>query len=151
MVVRPLRRGEGPRLREIRLRALADAPGAFGRSHDEDAALEEGWWAALAEEGRVMVAEDGDRLAGMGGGTILEPEVAELWGLWVEPDARGTGLAEQLVEAVVAWARAQGASRIALQVADKDGPAARLYRRLGFTDAPEPPDGACKVRLQLPL
>jgi len=147
MDVRPLREGEGPQLRELRLRALADAPGAFGRSFDEDAAHDDAWWAGLAAEGRVQVAEDGGRLVGMAGGRRCEDGSAELWGMWVEPADRGTGVAERLVEAVAAWARAQGADRVELQVADPEGAAARLYRRLGFQDTGRRADGGCKLRL----
>jgi ribosomal protein S18 acetylase RimI-like enzyme len=147
MDVRPLHEGEGPRLRELRLRALADAPDAFGRSFEEDAAHDDAWWAQLAAEGRVQVAEDGGRLAGMAGGRLCEDGSAELWGMWVEPAARGTGVAERLVEAVAAWARERGASRVELQVAQPDGAAARLYRRLGFADTGRRADGGCKLRL----
>lgn len=151
MVVRPLREGEGSPLRELRLRALTDAPQAFGRSYAEEVAYEDAWWAQLAASGRVQVAEVDGRLAGMAGGATLADGTAELWGMWVEPEARGTGVARRLVEAVVEWALEHGHDRIGLQVADKDGAAARLYRRLGFTDSGVPPDGACKVRLQRPL
>jgi GNAT superfamily N-acetyltransferase len=55
--VRPVEASEGPLLRELRLRALRDAPRWF------------------------------DQPAG----------VAHLWGMWVEPAARGRGLGRTLV------------------------------------------------------
>lgn len=147
MQIRPVRPGEGAALRALRLRALADAPQAFGRDAGDDADRDDGYWDALAAEGRVVVADDGDRWAGMAGGRMLDAGRAELWGMWVDPGVRGTGLAEALIDAVAAWARAQGAAALELQVADPTGRAARTYRRLGFGETGRAASGGCRLRL----
>ena len=46
---------------------------------------------------------------------------------------RRTGLAQQLVEAVIAGAREAGAVVLQLSVTVGNAPAQRLYRRMGFT------------------
>ena len=50
----------------------------------------------------------------------------------VEPAWRGTGLAQRLLDAVVAHARADGAARLALRTHESHRAAGRLYARNGF-------------------
>jgi ribosomal protein S18 acetylase RimI-like enzyme len=58
---------------------------------------------------------------------------AHLFSMYVDAAHRGTGLAGQLVEAVIAAARAAGAVVIHLTVEAGNQRAQRLYRRLGFS------------------
>ncbi|RTR29400.1 GNAT family N-acetyltransferase [Deinococcus radiophilus] len=53
----------------------------------------------------------------------------------VEPPHRRQGVAGGLVEAILAWARAEGYRQITLNAAPMG---AGLYRRLGFRDRPNP-------------
>lgn len=70
-----------------------------------------------------------------GGGDAPTPErIAGLYGMWVDPALRGTGVAGALVEAVVEWARAAGYPQIGLGVTTTNGRAIALYRRHGFTE-----------------
>jgi GNAT superfamily N-acetyltransferase len=95
----------------------------------------------LGERGAVFVAVDDGRSVGMAGGFMLDDSgaVAMLWGMWVDPLARRSGLAQRLVEAVAAWARDAGARQLRLAVTDceESKPAAALYRKLGFADTGE--------------
>ena len=52
--------------------------------------------------------------------------------MWVSPQARGSGLAEQLVQAVCGAARADGAARVRLWVTDANPRAQAFYERMGF-------------------
>jgi ribosomal protein S18 acetylase RimI-like enzyme len=54
--------------------------------------------------------------------------------LWVEPEARRFGLGSALVEALVARLAERGAPRVVLNVASRNGRAARLFAALGFRD-----------------
>jgi GNAT superfamily N-acetyltransferase len=138
--VRRLRSGEGEKFRDLRLRALADAPYAFASLHAEECDQPAAWWEDIAreseagEQGAVFVAVAGDAWLGMAGGYVDEdePGTGGVWGTWVAPEARGHGLGDRLVEAVVDWARDRGMSRVGLSVTERALPAAALYRRLGF-------------------
>ncbi|MGD0273244.1 MAG: GNAT family N-acetyltransferase [Gaiellaceae bacterium] len=147
MEIRRLREGDGARLRDVRLRALQDAPYAFsswfGREADRDP---EFWESRVApsgqgESGVVFAAVEDERCLGMAGVYFAgeDSEAATLWGMWVVPSARRRGLAQELLEAVAAWARDSGARRLQLAVTDCESsrPAAALYRERGFVETGE--------------
>ena len=61
-------------------------------------------------------------------------EEAVVWGVWVEPAARGSGTGRLLLEAVIAWAERRGLAQLTLWVTESSEPAIRLYRSLGFEE-----------------
>ena len=101
---------------------------------DPDATWEA--WTAEAAAGldRVLfVAEDGDAFLGVVGGfRRLDPGEVQLVSLWVDPDARGRGVAQSLIRAVARWARDRGAGTIVLFVQEANAPGRALYIRAGF-------------------
>jgi ribosomal protein S18 acetylase RimI-like enzyme len=140
--VRRLRQDEADLLRDVRLRALADAPWAYGSSHARELGYTpERWqWFADQIDAATYVAVEDDTAAGMAGGFVpAGGDAVMLWGMWVAPEARGRGLARMLVESVLAWARERGAPTVVLEVTDTEraAPAAALYRSLGFTPTGE--------------
>ena len=62
-----------------------------------------------------------------------ERHKARLFSMYVDAAHRGSGLAQRLIEAVIAGAREAGALVLQLSVAAGNAPAQRLYRRMGFT------------------
>ena len=62
-----------------------------------------------------------------------------LVGMWVAPALRGTGIARDLVESVLAWANERGAARVCLSVEPGNDRAARLYEKCGFAETADPP------------
>lgn len=60
---------------------------------------------------------------------------AEILTLAVRPEARGRGQGAWLVAEGAAEARARGAERVFLEVADDNAPARGLYARAGFVEA----------------
>jgi GNAT superfamily N-acetyltransferase len=54
--------------------------------------------------------------------------------LFVEEDARGSGLGAALVEAALARARERGCRRIELDTNEENAPALALYHRFGFSE-----------------
>jgi ribosomal protein S18 acetylase RimI-like enzyme len=145
MEVQRLKRGEGHRIRALRLAALSDAPSSFGSSFAREAEYPQERWDALADQSDsgegivVFVALDGTRWLGMAGGHLDErdPAAAMLWGMWVDASARRSGWGSRLLEAVRAWATARGAVCLELSVTDRAPAAAALYRKLGFTETGE--------------
>ncbi len=136
IAVRAVRAGEGPRLRELRLRAMADAPGAFGSTLQHEAEQPDEHWSELAEGGNengVYVAIDEEAWIGMAAGLWFERErgIVQLWGMWVEPGRRGERIGERLVGSVRGWATTHGAHFIRLGVTGAS-PAIPFYERLGF-------------------
>jgi ribosomal protein S18 acetylase RimI-like enzyme len=80
-----------------------------------------------------IVAEWQETAAGMASGTAPNPDGSvELISMWVVPFARGRGVGDALVSAVIEWAREQQASRVALGVLEGNERAAAFYRRHGF-------------------
>ena len=67
-------------------------------------------------------------------GADLGDGAAELLSMWVARFARGCGVGDALVDAVVIWARQMGAGRLSLDVFEDNSQAQQLYRRHGFTD-----------------
>jgi GNAT superfamily N-acetyltransferase len=141
MKARRLRRDEAGPLRELRLRALTDAPRELGCFLDEEAAFPSSYWRAIAEDTQVadrrvsVVADDGDQLVGMVGGDWDEQSGrVHLVALWVEPSSRGRGVGKALVAEVLSWARERQAHRVELWVVDDALAAAALYASCGFVE-----------------
>jgi ribosomal protein S18 acetylase RimI-like enzyme len=125
---------EGPRLRAIRLRALHDAPDAFGtRLEDEIERTVESWSHALADLPTFVAVEQGSDVGMVRAGyDARRADTAWLISMWVAPDHRRRGVGAALVEVVVAWADANRIPRLLLEVADTNAAAIGLYDRMGF-------------------
>ncbi|WP_197981662.1 GNAT family N-acetyltransferase [Frigoribacterium sp. CFBP 13712] len=127
--------------RSLRLAALAEAPEAFGsRSADWVDADEGRWRERLSIPGAIdLVALDegtGCPIGMVTGTPSARPGAgAELISLWVDPAARGRGVATLLIDAVATWAAAAGASRLELSVMAENESARRTYERNGFAVA----------------
>jgi GNAT superfamily N-acetyltransferase len=128
----------------MRLRALAGAPAAFSSTYADSLTFSDEAWQRRASEcaastrTSLFFAEREGALVGMAGGFFKDGEaVPSLISMWVDPEARGLGGAEALIEAVAAWARAGGAQSLALWVFESNARARTLYRRVGFTETGE--------------
>lgn len=122
------------RLREIRLRALLDAPGAFASTYARENDFPPETWAERlsAPESRWLVASDGTADLGLVCARQEEGGV-HLLSLWVAPEARTRGVGSLLVDEVVAGAREVGAEEVRLWIVDANEAARALYLRKGFT------------------
>jgi ribosomal protein S18 acetylase RimI-like enzyme len=141
MEIRPVRRDEAAGLRELRLRALRDAPYAYFASLEREESLPLSYWEdwATSKDKVMLVAVEDGRWLGMAG-AFVQPDqrgTVSLWWLWVAPSARGRGLARRLVEARADWARKLGVVRLELAVAENNEAAKALYRGLGFVPTGE--------------
>ena len=83
---------------------------------------------------------------------VVEPDgTLELAKMAVHPAARGRGVGRALGEAVVAAARARGASRLELLSNTSLAPAIALYRALGFVEAPLPATDYARANIRMTL
>lgn len=123
-------------LRAIRLEALADTPEAYGTTYEESAAWSWWKWRMVARRWNYFIAECDGSVSGMasGGHNDEYPGTFWLYGMYVTPSARGSGLADDLVERVVQWARANGANELYLHVTESVTRARAFYERVGFRE-----------------
>jgi ribosomal protein S18 acetylase RimI-like enzyme len=144
--VRRIRPDEADALRAIRLRALADTPLAFGSTEAREAAYPAERWAQWARGSAAgheqatffALSQESEHPIGLAYARIDDARAAaHLFSMWVAPEARGTGAATALVDAVVAWTTASGARTLRTAVTLGNDAAARLYARAGFTDTGE--------------
>ncbi|MDT0268068.1 GNAT family N-acetyltransferase [Streptomyces sp. DSM 44915] len=131
------------RLRELRLTALRDpaAPMAFLERYEDAARLDQAAWEKRASdpERAILIGEsDNGEWAGMVG-VRLDEFRAEVIGVFIAADHRGTGLAGQLMRAAI---DAAGPREVWLRVHQDNARAARFYTGLGFRatgdSAPDP-------------
>ena len=140
MHVRTLTPEDAAAYQALRLRGLAETPAAFASSHEEEVNT------PLAEisrrlqpkaTGAIFGAFFEGTLAGLAG---IERESmaklshkAYLWGMYVSPEHRGTGVGSLLLEHVLPYAwRSLGVVQVNLGVHTENASAIALYQRLGF-------------------
>lgn len=140
--------------RELRLEALREAPYAFGsalESWQGDGDTEERWRDRLTNVPFNVIAYFEGAPAGIVSGIRSdEGSEIELISMWVAPFARGKGVADSLVEAVIGWARAQQIGSVSLRVMEGNARASSFYWRKGFLDdgeAQSAPDGRPERRM----
>lgn len=84
--------------------------------------------------GALFVAIDGDRYLGMIALRPIHGPVGEMKRLYVRPDARGRGLARQLIAGLCDEAKRLGYSELRLDTLPMMGDAQALYEHCGFAD-----------------
>ncbi|ARP93867.1 GNAT family N-acetyltransferase [Bordetella genomosp. 13] len=137
-VVRRLDAGDAAAYRALRLEGLQHHPEAFGASWEEEQAHDAPWFAARLEEGLVLgaCAADG-ALAGAVG--MYVPAAAKqrhkgvLWGMYVRPQARGSGVARALLDELLRMASGH-VEELRLTVTADNEAARRLYVAAGFVE-----------------
>lgn len=157
IAVRRVRADEGARVRELRLRAVSDpvASIAFLTTREEELERDSAFWneraagGAAGQAAAMFVAEDGD--AWVGSVTVLVRRAgdvdhtarrlstgrADIVGVYVAPEARGSGAIDALLDAAARWSAEQGFETLSLDVHVDNGRAQAVYRRAGFTSTDE--------------
>lgn len=136
--------------RALRLRALEEAPHAFSAKLVSWQAAEEARWRErLSLAGSCnLVAFDGALSVGMVSG-LLDAAAVSMSGMWVAPEARGRGVGDALVQALVAWARTTVAERLVLDVKATNVSAMRAYERNQFVKRGRQRNGDIRMVLRL--
>jgi GNAT superfamily N-acetyltransferase len=128
--------------RDLRLRALRDAPDSFGETAAEAAARSRAYWeeltrAVTAPGGQAMfLACEDEHVIGTVYGLLdrERSEAGRVGGMWVEAAWRGQGVGRRLLLEVLGWARACGLGRLGLWAPAHNPAAIALYSRAGFRD-----------------
>ncbi|MFE7525030.1 GNAT family N-acetyltransferase [Kitasatospora sp. NPDC057542] len=156
-IIRRVRTEDWPQARDIRLEALLDpvAAVAFLETHEQAAARPDEFWQdritraatgphvaqfiAEAEDGRWLGTMTGlvERPGGDGAleGDVIAVDQVHVVGVYVRPQARGTGLAQDLIRAVQEWAWSltePRIERVRLFVHEDNARAEAMYRKAGF-------------------
>lgn len=123
--------------RDIRLEALTANPEAFGSTFEIENAQTLSWFVDRLGASTVLGAFRDMKLVAIAGFAVHQGQKCahkgSLWGMYVRPGSRGTGIGSQLVEAILDLAR-QHVELIQLTVVRDNVQAWRLYTRLGFVD-----------------
>jgi len=137
-LVRELEVADADAYRRVRLDALRLHPDAFGAAYEDEVVMDQ------TEFAQRLTAAGFTRYGGFAGGELVglaglqlrtgakERHKARLFSMYVAAEHRGGGLAQRLIEAVIAGAREAGALVVQLSVAADNLPAQRLYRGMGF-------------------
>ena len=137
--IEPITRRNALVFKAVRLRALQDAPTAFGSTYAQTARLTDDDWRRRAEEwngerSASFLAMDAGAPCGMVGCFLDRDDSARahLVAMWVAPTHRRTGVGRDLVDTVGDWARAKGVRDVRLTVTSNNDSAIGFYRALGF-------------------
>ena len=122
--IRPMRWWDIPAVHRLEEQCFSCFPG-------EAWSLEQ-FWHELAQPTRTyVVAEKGASIIGYAGVFVLAPQ-SDIQTVAVDPQHRGTGIADRLIERLMADAAAAGATSMLLEVRADNAAAMGLYERHGF-------------------
>ena len=134
--IRRLGMADVPALRELRLESLRLHPECFGPDLEAEEAMSVEDMAARMHTGYSFGGFVDDVLSGLV--VFVKPKnkktghTGDLGAMYVRANARGTGLGDALVEAVIDQAVATGTEQIKLLVNAENPHAIKLYERHGF-------------------
>jgi ribosomal protein S18 acetylase RimI-like enzyme len=139
--------------KDVRLRALQDAPSAFASTYARESKFSDAEWLARTERwngkrGVGFLAMDRELPCGIVGSFLNDADAtrAELVSMWTAPTHRRQGVGRLLVNEVLTWAHSRKARVLQLLVTSTNQPAIRFYERLGFSrtgrTGPHPNDPA---------
>ena len=155
ITIRRLQVGEGELFKQIRLRALQEAPYAFPTTYADAMERSSESWREQADRS----AQGPDRATFIAiadglpiGMTALyrdedQAEVGELLQVWVSPEYRGTRVIWDLMDEIFRWARENGFDRIIAGVTKGNDRAVKFYMNYGFSLTDERSASAAGVYL----
>lgn len=124
--------------RSVRLEALRESPEAFvAKLEDEEGFPESEWRDRMNRSERLLAEIDGKAVGVVSIGRAAEEGegnelVGELFGLWVSPAYRGSGVATRLVEEGADEARRHGSTHLIYWVGTENGRAVAFASGMGF-------------------
>ncbi|QBR00227.1 GNAT family N-acetyltransferase [Paraburkholderia pallida] len=150
LTIRTLTEDDIDAFHALRLQAAVDTPYGIVPTREEEARWSREENIARVRETdqqAVFGAFDGTALVGIvGWRREARQKLAHkslIWGVFVEPAYRRTGVARRLMERAVERARASGVEQVHLAVGARNPRAQTLYRSLGFTVYGTEPRAPC--------
>jgi ribosomal protein S18 acetylase RimI-like enzyme len=140
ILIREANPADAAAFRGLRLYALQDSPTAFSADYQRNFHHPLGYWEDMLtmhpdESTLFLVEHEKDLLAMTGIARGSSPKTrhsATIWGVYVIPEWRGLHIAEGLIRACFAWARARKIVVAKLGVSAANTSAIRCYERCGF-------------------
>lgn len=136
VTVRPVEPAIWRVYRAVRLAMLLDTPLAYGSTFAREVAFPDELWVERMGHSHGWLAFEGELPVGAVT-SFRAPDQPDdqtcLVAMWVASHARGRGVADQLVRALLDHARGAGLRRVILDVADDNARAIGFYERVGFT------------------
>lgn len=119
----------------VRTEGLTRDADAFRVDPKDDAAFGRDGWRARLDRDYVVAAENDGLILGIGGFARIPGVKTEhkglIWGMYVRPEARGTGAANAIMTALLAYAPTV-ARQVQLTVVAANARAVAFYERHGF-------------------
>jgi ribosomal protein S18 acetylase RimI-like enzyme len=151
--IQPITGSNASAFKTVRLRALQEAPYAFGSTYTQESQFTDSEWQRRVERmndymGVGYLAMDGEKVCGIVGSFLdqTDPTRAHLISMWTAPSYRQQGIGRLLVKEVLDWARRRNARIVLLMVTSNNETAIHFYERLGFAKTgrtePYPNDSA---------
>lgn len=139
IAIRPIVPQDAFVFKAVRLRALQDAPHAFGSTYATESQFADSEWLVRIERmsgkrGVGFLAMDGETACGIAGSFLDENDStrAQLISMWTAPSHRHQGIGRLLINEILKWAHVRNARTLLLMVTSNNEPAIRFYERLGF-------------------
>lgn len=138
--IRRIHPGEGQLYKELRLASLIESPSAFSSTYESALGRSPESWNEQADG----TAEGKDRCTfiAFSDGTSVgiaaiyrdnqKKEQGEILQVWISPDFRGSGVAGELVKAILQWSKENGFQRVLAKVTPGNDRALRFYEKCGF-------------------
>jgi len=125
--------------KDVRLRALLDAPSAFSATYAAESQLTDSDWIQrtskwCSKNSATYLAMDGLNACGIVSGFLDKDDAAKahLASMWVAPTHRRLAVGSRLVNVVIDWARAKCVRSLQLIVTSNNDAAIKFYQRMGF-------------------
>lgn len=135
MSLRQLTQDEWQLWKIIRLEMLKNSPEAFGSSYDEAAGQKDDVFKSSLYKSTIFGAFIGSKLVGCAGFFILEHTKMRhrgiLFSMYVQPENRGLGIANRLVETVIDHAKSR-VMQLHITCVTTNPTALQLYEKHGF-------------------
>ncbi|MBT9331376.1 GNAT family N-acetyltransferase [Paracidobacterium acidisoli] len=139
-VIRPITLDDAAAYRAVRLEALQDSPSAFGSTWTRESQFTDEEWLQRARNmsgsrGIGYLSMDNGVPCGIAGAFFDEqdPLTMHIVSVWVAPAYRRTGVARDLLDAILLQARARGVRHLLLMVTSSNAGALAFYQSCGFT------------------